>query len=81
MQFLHSFGCARFVNNHFLQQKSNAYKEKKEKINFGTTCRLLTKFKQDENFAWLKDASSVTLQQSLRDLDKAFTNFFAGRAR
>ena len=64
-----------------MQQKSDSYKEKKEKINFGTTCGFLTKRKQDENFAWLKDVSSTTLHQSLRDLEKAFTNFFAGRAR
>lgn len=81
VQLSHSFGCSRFVYNHLLQQKSEAYKEKKERINFSTTSRLLTKLKQDENFAWLNDVSSVILQQSLRDLDKAFTNFFSGRAR
>jgi putative transposase len=39
----------------------------------------LTQLKKQEAFAWLSEVSSVPLQQSLRHLDKAFINFFAGR--
>lgn len=80
-QLSHAFGCSRFVYNHFLKERTDAYYEKKEKINYHKTSQLLTELKNNENYCWLKDVSSVTLQQSLRDLDKAFTNFFAGRAR
>jgi putative transposase len=80
-QLSHAFGSSRFVYNHFLKKRTDAYYEKKEKVNYHKTSRLLTELKNDENYCWLKDVSSVTLQQSLRDLDKAFTNFFAGKAR
>lgn len=80
-QLSNAFGCSRFVYNHFLKERTDAYYERKEKINYHKTSQLLTDLKNEENYCWLKDVSSVTLQQSLRDLDKAFTNFFAGRAR
>lgn len=80
-QLSHAFGCSRFVYNHFLKIKTDAYYEKKERINYHKTSELLTLLKANENHAWLKDVSSVTLQQTLRNLDKAFTNFFSKRAR
>lgn len=81
IQLSHAFGCSRFVYNHFLKERTDAYYEKKEKISYHKTSQLLTELKNNENYFWLKDVSSVTLQQSLRDLEKAFTNFFSGRAR
>lgn len=81
IQLSQAFGSSRFVYNFFLKQKTNAYYERKEKINYHKTSQLLTELKNNEDYYWLKDVSSVTLQQSLRDLDKAFTNFFANRAR
>ena len=36
----------------------------------------MTQLKSDENHLWLKEADSVALQQSLRDLDVAYQNFF-----
>ena len=41
----------------------------------------MTLLKKEEEFCWLNDVSSVILQQTLRDLDKAFTNFFSKRAK
>ena len=81
MQLSHAFGCSRFVYNHFLKKRTDAYYEKKESLNYHKTSELLTQLKNNENYSWLKDVSSVTLQQTLRDLDKAFTNFFAKRAK
>jgi putative transposase len=74
-----SFGCCRFVYNHFLKFRSEAY-ERDEKINYLRTSELLTSLKNEINFSWLKDVSSVILQQTLRDLEKAFVNFFNKRA-
>ena len=76
-----SFGCSRFVYNRFLKLRTDAYYDKKEKINYHKTSELLTNLKKEKHFAWLNDISSVVLQQTLRNLDKAFTNFFAARAR
>lgn len=80
-QLAHSFGCSRYVYNHFLKERTDAYYERQEKINYHKTSELLTELKKDENCSWLKDVSSVILQQTLRNLDKAFTNFFVGRAK
>ena len=80
-QLSHSFGCSRFVYNYFLKLRTDSYYEKQEKINYHKTSALLTELKASENFSWLKEVSSVSLQQSLRDLEKAFTNFFSRRAK
>jgi putative transposase len=78
-QLAQSFGCSRFVYNHFLRVKSDAYSEKKEKISYNDTSSLLTQLKKEEDFVWLKEVSSVVLQQSLKNLDTAYTNFLAKR--
>jgi putative transposase len=80
-QLAHSFGCSRFIYNRFLKVRADAYYEKQERINYHKTSEILTELKKNENFSWLKDVSSVVLQQTLRDLDKAFTNFFSRRAK
>jgi putative transposase len=41
----------------------------------------LTRLKQDSNYGWLNEVSCVPTQQALRHLDKAFSNFFDGRAK
>ena len=41
---------------------------------------MLTDLKSQEEFQFLKEVDSVALQQSLRDLDTAYSNFFAGNA-
>jgi putative transposase len=38
-------------------------------------------WKNEESLSWLKEAPSQCLQQSLRDLDKAFRNFFTGKSQ
>ena len=42
---------------------------------------MLTELKRSDEFSFLRDADSVALQQSLRDLDRGFINFFQKRAR
>lgn len=41
----------------------------------------LQTLKKQDGFAFLKDVDSIALQQSLRDLDRGFKNFFEKRAR
>ncbi len=44
-------------------------------------CQMLTLIKKRGGLvAWMKEADSQTLQQSLKDLERAFKNFFEGRA-
>ena len=44
------------------------------------TSAMLTELKKCEDFAFLKVVDSIALQQSLRDLDRGFVNFFQKRA-
>ena len=57
-------------------------KRLKEKVSIGyhTTAAKLTEWKKEPEKAFLTEVSSVVLQQSLRNLDTAFTNFFEKRA-
>lgn len=74
-----SFGCARFVWNNILDWRSKEYTQNKTKIGYSKTSKRLTDIKNE--FPFLKDVSSVVLQQSLRNQDTAFQNFFSGRAK
>ena len=52
-----------------------------EKIGYNQTSAMLTDLKKQADFAFLKDVDSIALQQSLRDLDCGFKNYFEKRAR
>ena len=79
-QFLaKTFGCARYVWNWALEHRTNAYHEEGESLNFAAMCKRLTKLKKEEDKEWLKEPSSVVLQQSLRNQERAFDAFFDGR--
>ena len=80
-QLARTFGCVRHVYNWALELRSTAWSASKERVNYHETARRLALLKTDADKAWLNEVSSVALQQSLRHLDKAFTNFFAGRAK
>jgi len=73
-----SFGCVRFVWNHILEWRSKEYTLNGTKINYVKSAKKLTEIKTE--FTFLKAVSAVALQQSLRNQDLAFQNFFSGRA-
>ena len=70
------FGCSRFVYNHFLRLTTDAYAESKKHLSYGDTAKLLTTLKQDEQYYWLSQVNSQSLQQTLKDLESAFVRFF-----
>ena len=76
-----NFGCVRFIYNHCLAMKKELYKDGKQKFNYADMCRHITDLKKYEETSWLKSADSISLQQSTRDLCKAFQNFFEHSAR
>ena len=75
------FGCARFVYNWGLNEKSKAYKESSKNITCFDLTNRLVGMKKEQDFLWLAEVHSQTLQMSLRNLDNAFTAFFKKRAR
>lgn len=75
------FGATRFVYNYFLAERIRSYKEDELSLSYVDTAKSLTVLKQNQNYTWLKECDSMALQESLRNLDKAFQNFFKGNAR
>lgn len=71
-----TFGCARFIYNWGLRMRSDAWINRHERMNYHDSAAALTAFKKDPAVAWLKDVSSVVLQQSLRHLEVGFSAFF-----
>lgn len=75
------FGSVRFVYNYFLNQRKEAYQTNKETLNYFANAKELTNLKQQEDFVWLKEINSQTLQATLKNLDSAYNSFFKGLAR
>ena len=77
----HTIGCCRFVYNHFLIMRRDEWKANHNSLNYVRTNKLLTDLKKYEETTWLSKADSMALQESLRDLDCAYQNFFKKRAK
>ncbi|WP_307036167.1 RNA-guided endonuclease InsQ/TnpB family protein [Streptomyces canus] len=75
-----TFGCVRKVYNMALDARTRAW-TRQERINYNQTSAMLTAWKKTEELAYLGEVSSVPLQQALRHLQVAFTNFFGKRAK
>ncbi|MFE2093294.1 RNA-guided endonuclease InsQ/TnpB family protein [Streptomyces sp. NPDC059460] len=75
-----TFGCVRKVYNLALAARTEAW-TRQQRVNYNQTSALLTAWKKTEELAFLNDVSSVPLQQTLRHLQSAFTNFFSKRAK
>ena len=74
-----TFGCCRFVYNWGLSTRKTAYSQHGQKLTYNDLSAMLPDLKKTH--PWLADVSSVPLQQSLRHLDRAYKNFFEGRAK
>lgn len=74
-----TLGCCRLIYNKGLALREEAYKNG-EKIGYTKTSAMLTELKKMEEYSFLKVADSIALQQSLRDLDRGYVNFFQKRA-
>lgn len=74
-----TFGCCRLIYNKGLAMRSDAF-HSGQNIGYNQTSAMLTGLKKQDEFAFLKDVDSIALQQSLRDLDRGFKNFFEKRA-
>ena len=78
-QLLQAFGCARFIYNWGLDKKTKAWTNEHKSISYFELAKELTQLKQTEEYKWLKDVSSDSLQQALRNLDNAYTQFFKAK--
>ena len=73
-------GSCRFVFNKALAMQKALYEQGEKKVGYAGLCKALTAWRNSEDTAWLADAPVHPLQQSLKDLEQAFTHFFAKRA-
>lgn len=69
-----TFGCCRFVYNQYLAKRIELYKQDKSTMNYNACSGDLKRLKQE--FEWLKEVDSISIQSSLKDLDIAYQNFF-----
>jgi putative transposase len=76
-----TLGCVRLVYNKALAARTEAWYERKERVGYNKSSSMLTSWKQESDLEFLNEVSCVPLQQGLRHLQKAFTNFWAGRAK
>ncbi|MEG4023103.1 RNA-guided endonuclease TnpB family protein [Microcoleus sp. S13C4] len=76
-----TMGCTRLVYNRALAVRTQAWYEQKKRVGYSDTSAMLTEWKKQEYLQFLNEVSCVPLQQGLRHLQKAFSNFFDGRAK
>ena len=69
-----TFGCVRLVYNHYLDKKKQLWEKSRQSMSYNACSRDLTSLKKEKEF--LKEVDSIALQQSLRHLDTAYSNFF-----
>lgn len=69
-----TLGCNRFVYNHFLAKRKEAYEEYDVTLNYNGCSAMLTQLKKE--LTWLKEPDSTSLQSTLKDLDAAYQKFF-----
>ena len=75
-------GCVRFVFNWALAYQNEQYQaDKSFRFSYNKVANLLPTWKKDKAFVWLKECHSQVLQQSLKDLERAFQNFFKHKTK
>src|SRR6516162_4022772 len=74
-------GARRFVWNWALRRWKDHFEATSKSIGLKQLSDELTALKRQPETAWLREADSQALQQALKDLHRAFVNFFEKRAR
>lgn len=70
-----SIGCSRFVYNWALNKCNERY-EQGEKYSIKEIRKEFTQLKKNDEYKWLNEVSNTTMVEAIRNLDKAFQNFF-----
>ncbi len=73
-------GACRFVFNRALALQNENHEAGNKYIPYGKMASWLVEWKNATEMQWLKDSPSQPLQQSLKDLERAYKNFFQKRA-
>jgi len=70
------FGSIRFTYNYFLNERKKEYETNKNTINYYDNAKALTELKKSQDYTWLNEINSQSLQESLKNLETAYKNFF-----
>lgn len=73
-------GSCRFVFNKALALQQALHQGGEKKLGYAGLCKMLTEWKVQPETTWLSETPSQALQQSLKDLERAYKNFFDKRA-
>jgi putative transposase len=76
-----TIGCTRLVYNRALAARTEAWYGEQKRVGYSETSAMLTEWKKQAELDFLNEVSCVPLQQGLRHLQKAFSNFFDQRAQ
>lgn len=76
-----TMGCTRLVYNRALAARTEAWYGEKKRMGYVESSAMLTTWKKEEDLQFLNEVSCVPLQQGLRHLQTAFSNFLSGRAQ
>lgn len=77
--FYKHINCQRYIYNWALNLNNELYRKDKKKYSSTELGKMLTQYKKQE--VWLSEVSNATLKESIRNLDKAYTNFYKKRAK
>jgi putative transposase len=69
-----TIGCARFVYNRFLARRKELYESEQKTLNYSGCSKELTQLKKE--IGWLTEVDKFALQNSLKNLEAAYKNFF-----
>jgi putative transposase len=70
------FGATRFVWNRFLAERQKSYQKEGKSVNYYDDARKLVSLKKSDEFFWLKEINSQSLQATAKFLDGAYNDFF-----
>ncbi|MEH2373141.1 MAG: transposase [Nostoc sp.] len=70
-----TIGCARYVYNRFLALRQELYTTEQKTLNYNACSQQLTLLKTE--IEWLKEVDKFALQNSLKNLETAYKNFFS----
>ena len=66
--FAKCFGCARFVYNYALKEKTDSYSSEKKSLSFFDLCANIRELRRQPEYGWLNDVPAMTLNYSLLNL-------------
>lgn len=76
VQIAKQFGCCRVVYNKSLALRKETYETTKKHLSKYDLINEMTKWKQTEEYEWLKEVHAQALQQAIFDMDTAYQRFF-----